>query len=84
MAYLEQAILEGVGQTMHRQGLAPVPGGLDSGAGADVEHLADDIQLTQPAPLHDCHHKLVSHVMLDHCKVQKYHCELELGLVATK
>ena len=49
MVYLEQAILEGVGNAVNREALAGIPGCLHSGAGADVVHLADDIQLTQPA-----------------------------------
>ena len=47
--YLEQAIFEGVGKAVNGEGLASIPGCLHSWAGADIVHLANDIQLTQPA-----------------------------------
>ncbi len=47
--YLEQTILQGVDKPMDSKGGAGIPCCLDSGAGADVEHLADDVQLCQPA-----------------------------------
>ena len=37
---------------MHRQGLTLIPGRLHHWTGADVENLADSIQLSQPAKQH--------------------------------
>ncbi len=52
-AYLQQTITHSVGKTMHRQGLTLVPGRLHHWTGADVENLADGIQLSQPAKHRD-------------------------------
>ena len=38
---------------MHRQALTLIPGRLHHWTGADVENLADGIQLSQPAKQHD-------------------------------
>ena len=48
VAHLEQTIFEGVDKAMHSEGGSGIPGSLDSGAGADIKHLADDVQLSQP------------------------------------
>lgn len=52
VAHLEQTVFEGVDKSVDSEGGASIPGGLDNGAGADIEHLADDIQLRQPAAYH--------------------------------
>ena len=52
-AHLQKTITHSVGKTMHRQGLTLIPGRLHHWTGANVENLADGIQLSQPAKHHD-------------------------------
>ena len=44
----QQAVLQAVNPSMHRQGLASLPGVADNRGVTHVEDLLDDIQLTKP------------------------------------
>ena len=52
MPDLENAVGWGVHDAVHSQWLATLPGRLHDVGGGHIEHLADDVELRQPDPIH--------------------------------